>query len=91
MSVLEKFKVATEAVEEFAKEKPTVNVVSNCTLTVENYKSVKLFCDDKLLLDLGDINLYIAGEKLFIRSFSPVRLVLEGSIKNISYVFEEDV
>ncbi len=86
MSVLKKIKELTEDMEALAREKSVVTVISNSRMLVENYKSIKLFCDDKLILDLSGPGIVISGSGLVIDFFSPSRIIVCGNIKNISYM-----
>ncbi len=86
MSVLKKIKEITEDMEALAKEKSVVTIISNSRMLVENYKSIKLFCDDKLVLDLDGTGILISGAGLVIDFFSPSRIIVCGTIKNISYM-----
>lgn len=86
MSVLKKIKEVTEDMERLAKEKPQVTITSDSVMLVENYKSIKMFTEDKLLLDLEDFYMYVCGSKLVIKFFSPSRLIVCGAIRSISYV-----
>jgi len=86
MSVLNKIKEITENAENLAKEKPVVTITSDSYMQLENYNSLKLFNDDKVLIKMEDFDLYILGENLVIDFFSPSRLILSGKIKTISYL-----
>lgn len=86
MSVLSKIKDITESVEALAKEKAVVTITGDFHVIIENYKSLKLFGEDKMLVELDGFDLLVAGAKLVIEFFSPSRLILTGVIKNISYL-----
>ncbi len=89
MSVLQKIKDITENVEKLAKESPVVTITGDCHMLIENYNSLKLFSDDKLLIELSCFDLYIAGTGLAIDFFSPSRIMVCGKIKNISYLSDD--
>ncbi len=86
MSVLQKIKDITENVEKLAKENPVVTITADCHMLIENYSSLKLFSNDKMLIELSQFDLYISGSELAIDFFSPSRIMICGKIKNISYL-----
>ncbi len=86
MSVLNKIREVTEDIERLSREKLTITVTSDCAMIVENYKSVKFFTDEKLLLEAKDLYIYICGSKLEMKFFSSSRIVVTGNIKSISYL-----
>lgn len=88
MSVLNKIKEITENAENLAKEKSVVTITSDSHMLIENYISLKLFTDDKLLVEMDDFDLYVSGAGLVIDFFSPSRLMLRGEIRSIAYLSE---
>ncbi len=86
MSVLNKIKEVTQDIERLAKEKSKVTLIENSVMLVENYSQVKLFTENKLLLELDYNYLLVCGSSLVIEFFSPSRIVMEGEIKSISYL-----
>lgn len=88
MSVLNKIKEITENAENLAKEKPVVTITSDSHMLIENYISLKLFTDDKLLVEMDDFDLYVCGARLVIDFFSPSRLMLRGEIRSMTYLSE---
>ena len=92
MSVLDKIKNAADRVNELAKEDARVTIEDDSKILVENYKSLKLFLDNEMLVELQKFDILLAGEKLVIEFFSPSRLIVSGKIKNITYMsFSEGV
>lgn len=88
MSVLNKIKTLTESAQSMAKEKPVVTITSDYCLVVENYKSIRLFGDDRVLVELDGFELDIVGIELIIEFFSPSRIMVRGKIRGLSYVPE---
>ena len=86
MSVLNKIKEITEDIRNLGTEELQVTIVSDSVVIVENYKSIKFFTDEKLLLETKDFFIYICGVTLAVKFFSPSRIILEGNIKSISYL-----
>ncbi|MBO5008712.1 MAG: YabP/YqfC family sporulation protein [Clostridia bacterium] len=86
MSVLDKIKDITDTVEALTKENTVVTITGDVHMIIENYISIKLFSEDKLLVELDGFDLLVSGKGLVIEFFSPSRLVLTGTIKNISYL-----
>ena len=86
MSVFNKIKELTEDIENLGKDKPVVTITDDCALLVENYRSIKLFTGDKLLLDVERFDIYVCGEELIMEFFSPSRLIVRGLIKSLTYM-----
>ena len=86
MSVLNKIKELTEDIRRLATEELKVTIVSDSVAVIENYKSVKFLTDEKLLLETEDFFIYICGLGLTVKYFSSARIIVEGSIKSISYL-----
>ena len=86
MSVLNKIKELTEDIRRLSAEELQVTIVSNSVVVVENYKSVKFFTEEKLLLETKNFFIYICGSILSVKYFSPSRIIVEGTIKSISYL-----
>ena len=86
MSVLNKIKELTDDIRKLATEELQVTIVSDSVAIVENYKSVKLFTDEKLLLETKNFFIYVCGTALTAKYFSPSRIIVEGSIKSVSYL-----
>lgn len=91
MSVLNKIKALTENAESMAKEKPVVTITSDCLMVVENYNSIRLFGEDRVLVELNGFELDIVGIGLVIEFFSPSRIMLRGKIRGLSYVPEKHI
>lgn len=86
MSVLNKIKEITEDMQRLGKEDVFVTIASDSVMVVENYKTIKLFTDEKLLLETKDFFVFICGASLVVKFFSPSRIIVEGRIKSISYL-----
>jgi sporulation protein YqfC len=86
MSVFNKIKELTEDIENLGKDKAVVTITSDRAMLIENYNSIKLFTEDKLLLDFDGFDIYVCGEKLVIEFFSPSRIVVTGIIGSVTYM-----
>ncbi len=86
MSVVDKFKSMTDSVTEFTKEDAKVTIELDAKMIIENYKSLKLFSDNEMLVELEKYNILVMGSSLIIEFFSPARLILKGKIKSVTYM-----
>lgn len=90
MSVIEKIKNVVETMEDCISEKPIITLTSYTKLVVENYKFIKLFCDNRLYIIMEDFGLCVEGDSLIIESFSPIKITVEGRIFCVKYIFSEN-
>jgi sporulation protein YqfC len=86
MSVVDKFKSMTDSVSQFTKEEPKVTIERDTKMIIESYKSLKLFSDNEMLVELENYNILVIGTDLIIEFFSPARLILKGKIKSATYM-----
>ena len=75
MSMINKIKEITNNIECMAKEKTTVNIISNSKILIENYRSIKIFDEKNLILETDETYICIKGEKLTVEYFSPSRII----------------
>ena len=85
MSMINKIKEITNNMESMAKEKPTVNIVSNTGILIENYRSIKIFDDNNLVLETNEMYICVNGKNLTIEYFSPSRIIASGDISEVAY------
>lgn len=85
MSMINKIKEITNNMESLAKEKPTVHIVSNTKILIENYRSIKIFDINSLILETDEIYICIKGQNLTVEYFSPSRIIACGKIDEIAY------
>ncbi len=86
MSVVDDLKGFAELAKDLAIELPRITLVSNSGLTVENYKLIKAFDSNQVLLTFERYNMLITGTNLIIESFTPARINICGSISRIEYL-----
>lgn len=85
MSMISKIKEITVDMESLAKEKPTVTIVSNSRLLVENYNTIKIFDEKNLVLEADGAYICIRGDNIVVDYFSPARIIARGFFEEISY------
>lgn len=85
MSFKENFESMANAAYDIAKERAQVTVTAFSNVVIENYESVKFFCDNKIILELSNVELDITGENLCIEYFSPMRVSVCGIIRTLTY------
>ncbi len=85
MSMINKIKEITNNIESLAKEKPTVHIISNTKILIENYRSIKIFDINSLVLEADEIYICIKGENIEVEYFSPSRIIAGGNIREVAY------
>ena len=86
MSVINKIRELTSDMEELAKEKPVITLISDTRLLAENYNSIKLFESEQIILNLGRNDLIVNGSNLVIDYFSSAKLMVRGTFSSISFL-----
>ena len=86
MSVVEKIKAVSRLAEEMGKERPKVTVISDSNVILENYNYIKHFDGTEIIVEFKDYDIRFIGMGLVIESFTPMRITLEGKIKEIAFV-----
>lgn len=89
MSVINKIRELTSTIEEIAKEKPVVTLISDNRLLAENYSSLKLFESGQIILNMGKTDLVVSGKEMSIDFFSSARLIVSGTFNSVCYLSGE--
>ena len=86
MSVINQIRELTSDMEELAKEKPVITLISDTRLLAENYNSIKLFESEQIILNLGRNDLIVNGSNLVIDYFSSAKLMVRGTFSSTSFL-----
>lgn len=79
--VAQSFSVSREIVLDAAK----LVFLGNRELTVENYKSIAEYKDDKIIIETNPHRLVISGEGLELKSIAKELLFIEGRIYSVEF------
>ena len=86
MSIFDKLKTISSFADELTKDEPNVVVRGDYSVFCENYKSVRLFREDCIIIEFKDYVLNISGSSLVIGYFTPAALSLTGKISHMEYI-----
>ncbi len=64
---------------------PIITFLGNKGVCIENYKKIKIFTDDKVVVDtfIGDVE--IVGIKLYMECYYEDEVVIRGTIKMVDF------
>ena len=64
---------------------PIITLLGNKGVSIENYKKIKIFTDEEVVVDtfLGDVE--IAGDKLYLECYYEDEVVIRGTIKMVNF------
>lgn len=90
MSVFGKIPEAVAGIKNFDSDIPLVTIESDNKITVENYKTLRLFNSDEINIDFEDFCIVIEGEGLIIKDFTPISINIFGKISKCGYLGREN-
>jgi len=82
--VLEFLSLPTEILE----KKTRCVTLSNESILIENFKSIKDYYDDYIKIHTIDMYIEIYGTKLFIEEYNGDNIYIKGKIKQIEYIMK---
>lgn len=85
MSVFGKIPETVEDIKNFDAQIPVVTVECNNRVTVENYKTLRLFTTEEINIDFENFAIEIIGDGLMINEFSVFEVNISGKINKIIY------
>ena len=65
---------------------PRMTLVGNVQLTLENHRGVILYTDTHIRIAVARGEIVIAGKKLTLRSILSDEIIVDGTIRNVSYI-----
>lgn len=81
--VIHKLNKRLHLTEDILRDTPVITLLGNKALCIENYKKIKKFTQEDILIDtrIGDIS--VEGKKLYLDCYYEDEVVVRGNIKQI--------
>ena len=79
-----------EMPEELTMDMPRITLIGNIKLSVENHKGIIEYSRQKIKLKVNDGFLSATGDDLVLKNISPDEVLLQGRIKEMAIVLDED-
>ncbi len=86
MSVKEKFINMLDIPEEVVFNTPLVTILGNNEVSIENYKGIIEYGDEKIRINSSIGQIKIEGEKLSLKQIATEKIIIVGCIYNIGYI-----
>ncbi len=86
MGYKDKFINMLDIPEEVVFNVPVVTVISNNEVSVENYKGIIEYGDEKIRVNSSIGQIKIEGKKLSLKQIAVEKIIISGSIYTIEYI-----